>query len=296
MDRFDALRTFVAVVEAGSFSAAARRLGQGQSAVSKQIAQLEGHLGAALLVRTTRALTLTDAGELLLDRARAALDAVEDAESAVRQSGQALSGRLRVCAPVTFARLHIVPRLPAFLAAHPSLELDLVLDDRRIDLVEEGIDLAVRAGPLTDSSLVARRLGTTDRVLVATPRYWDQVGRPATPSDLSALRFIVYANAGDWVMGQPGRTHLLRLDPALKVNAVEGQREAVLAHLGPTIASRWVFWPELARGVIEAVLTDWHLPEVELYAVFPAGRRVNARARAFEAFLQSLLADLATPA
>jgi DNA-binding transcriptional LysR family regulator len=158
MDRLGAMAQFIRVVETGSFSAAARILGQGQPAISKAVAQLEDRLGVRLLTRTTRALVLTDAGQIFYDHARTALDAAEEAEAAAKGAGAALSGRLRICAPVTFARLHIIPTLSAFMAAHPALELDLILDDRRIDLVEEGIDVAIRAGALSDSSMVATHI------------------------------------------------------------------------------------------------------------------------------------------
>lgn len=284
MDRLGAMAQFVRVVEAGSFSAAARLLGQGQPAVSKAVAQLEARLGVHLITRTTRALTLTDAGRIFYDRAKVALDAAEEAEGAARGAGAALTGRLRVCAPVTFVRLHIVPSLPAFMARHPGLFLDLVLDDRRIDLVEEGIDVAIRAGPLPDSGLVATRLATGERHVVASPGFWSKHPTVETPADLTELPFIAYGGTGvgtDWIFGKDGHTELVRLNPALRITALEGVREAVMAGLGFAIVSEWSSSDALASGRMIRRLADQSLPAVDLWAIFPEGRQPSARARVF---------------
>ncbi len=289
-DRLGAMLQFVRVVETGSFSAAARLLGQGQPAVSKAVAQLEQRLGAPLLTRTTRKVVPTDAGRAFYTHAVAALDAVEEAEAAVHTSARALSGPLKVCMPVTFARLHVVPRLAAFMASHPGIALELVLDDRRIDLIGEGIDVALRAGPLDDSSLVATRLAGTERVLVASPG-WIAAHRPlAHPRDLMGTPAVVYGGARDWIFAQKDRTELVSLSPGLTITAVEGQRAAVLAGLGPTIASSWVFADTLADGRTMRLLADWALPQVELWFVTPAGRHINARTRAFIDFVRKLMA------
>src|ERR1700759_2118189 len=171
MDRFQAMAAFVRVVDSGSFSAAARQLGVGQPAVSKTIAQLEERLQVRLLVRSTHALTPTDAGLRFYERARVAIQEVDGAELEARGAGRGLSGRLRVSAATTFARLLIVPRLPEFLSRHPSVDIDVVLDDRVIDLVSEGIDIALRLGTLADSSAVARKIATGSRSVIATPAY-----------------------------------------------------------------------------------------------------------------------------
>jgi DNA-binding transcriptional LysR family regulator len=289
MDRLSVMHQFVRVVEAGSFSGAARLLGQGQPAISKAVAQLEDRLGVRLLTRTTRAVTLTDAGQIFYDRARAALDAADEAEAAARGEGAALSGKLRVCAPVTFARLHIVPRLGEFLALHPQIELDLILDDRRIDLVEEGIDIALRAGALDDSSLVATRIAQGKRMVVATTEYFAHYGTPPHPDALRDHGAILYDNSASWIFSREGKTTFVSLKPRMRVSAAEGQREAVLANLGFAISSEWLFAKELQTGAVTPVLTDWTLPGVDLWTLFPAGRRVSARARAFGDFLKSII-------
>lgn len=293
MDRLAAMETFVRVVETGSFSAAARGLNIGQPAVSKTIAQLETRLDVRLLVRSTRGLTPTEAGRKFYERALRAIEEAEEAESEARGAGAGLTGRLRVCAAVTFARLHVVPRLPAFLAAHPGLSLDVVLDDRVIDLVEDGIDLALRMGTLADSSLTARRLATAPRLLVGAPAYFERHGEPLAPVELAGHEAVVYAQGGGgevWSFRRGGTETSVGVSGRLRVTAAEGVRAAVLAGMGLAVASEWMFAPELASGAVRAVLTDWALPPIDLWAVYPAGRMPTAKARAFAAFIESELA------
>ena len=292
MDRMTAMETFVAVVEAGSFSAAARRLNVGQPAVSKSIAQLEERVGARLLLRSTRGLNTTDAGQRFYEHAKVAIDEAEEAEHAARQSSEGLSGRLRVSAAVTFARLHILPALKGFLDEHPQLEIDIVLDDRNIDLFEEGMDVALRMGALDDSAMTARRIARSPRFVVGTPAYFAEAGMPATPADLSGHQAIVYSQRGggeSWSFSQNGKEVAVVVSGRVRVSAAEGIRTAVLSDMGIAIASQWMFEPELVDGTVRAVLTDWQLPPVDLWAVFPSGRRVTSKARAFVAFVESVL-------
>lgn len=292
MDRMTAMETFVAVVEAGSFSAAARRLNVGQPAVSKSIAQLEERVGARLLLRSTRGLNTTDAGQRFYEHAKVAIDEAEEAEHAARQSSESLSGRLRVSAAVTFARLHILPALKGFLDEHPQLEIDIVLDDRNIDLFEEGMDVALRMGALDDSAMTARRIARSPRFVVGTPAYFAEAGMPATPADLSGHQAIVYSQRGggeSWSFSQNGKEVAVVVSGRVRVSAAEGIRTAVLSDMGIAIASQWMFEPELVDGTVRAVLTDWQLPPVDLWAVFPSGRRVTSKARAFVAFVESVL-------
>jgi DNA-binding transcriptional LysR family regulator len=293
MDRLGSMAQFVRVVEAGSFSAAARILGQGQPAVSKAIAQLETRLGVRLVTRTTRALSLTDAGRVFYDRAKAVLDAAEEAEAAAKGANAALSGRLRVCAPVTFARLHIIPALPAFLAAHPGLDLDLVLDDRRIDLVEEGIDIAIRAGALADSSLVATHIAEGQRQVIGSRAFWDAQRDVREPSDLATLPFIAYGDAPsglDWIFAKDGKTELVRLSPRIRVSALEGVREAVFAGLGFAIVSEWSARDAIANQMVQTRLSSYRLPAVDLWAIYPSGRQPAMRARIFAEHVRNTLA------
>ena len=292
MDRLAAMATFVRVVETGSFSAAARGLSVGQPAVSKTVAQLESRLGVRLLMRSTRGLSPTEAGQSFYDRAKRAIDEADEAELAARGAGASLTGRLRVCAAVTFARLHVVPRLPKFLAAHPGLTMDVVLDDRVIDLVEEGVDIALRMGSLRDSSLTARKLASAPRHVLGTPAYFAQSGVPATPAELAGHAAVIYAQEGGgetWRFRQGGTEVSVSVSGPLRVSAAEGVRAGVLAGMGLAIASAWMFSPELASGGVRAVLTDWSLPPSVLWAVYPTGRMPSAKARAFATFVEAEL-------
>ncbi len=292
MDRLVAMETFVRVVESGSFSVAARYLRIGQPAVSKTIAQLEERLGAKLLTRSTRGLTPTEAGQNFYERAKRVIEDAYEAEAAARGSGAGLSGRLRFCAAVTFARIHVMPKLPLFLAQHPELELEAVLDDRNIDLVQEGIDVALRMGTLTDSSLTARRIARTKRLVMGTKRYFEKAGKPKTPADLIAHQAVIYTQDGGgdvWTFRQGTAETAVTVTSRLRVTAAEGVRAAVLADGGIAIASAWMFAPELSDGTLEAVLTDWELPEIDLFAVYPTGRGATTKARTFASFVEDML-------
>jgi DNA-binding transcriptional LysR family regulator len=293
MDRLNLMETFVCTVETGSFSAAARRLDVGQPAVSKAIAQLEERLNARLLLRSTRGLTPTEAGQAYYEAARRAIALADEADDAARGAGADLSGRLRVCAAVTFARLHVIPHLKRFLDRHPALEVEVILDDRNIDLLEQGIDVALRMGELDDSSMTARRIARGRRVAVATARYLAQHGAPQAPADLAQHQAITYLKdigaAGTWAFRREGTESSVTVRGRLRVSAAEGVRAAVTADMGIAIASEWMFAPELASGEVEAILTGWELAPIDLWAVYPSGRLASAKARAFTAFVEELM-------
>ena len=294
MDRLSAMETFVRVVETKSFSAAARDLKVGQPAVSKSIAQLEEGFGVRLLIRSTRGLTPTEAGRNFYERARRIVDDARDAAAVVSDTG--LGGSLRVSAGVTIARLHIVPRLPLFLEQHPNLSLDLLLSDRIGDLIEEGVDICLRTGVLNDSSIIARKIATSRRLVIGTPDFFERCGLPETPDELARLPAVIYTmeRAG-------GETHdfrreesqtNVRLSGRLRVGAAEAVRAAGLAGSGYAVASEWMFAPELASGTVRAVLTDWRLAPLDLWALFPTGRMVTAKARAFANFVEAVFRGL----
>ncbi|MFM0237655.1 LysR family transcriptional regulator [Paraburkholderia phytofirmans] len=299
MDRLAAIEIFIRVVDTGSFSAAARHFDVGQPAVSKAIAQLEEWLGVKLLLRTTRTLTPTEAGTSFYQRAKRAVEETDEAVMAARGSAAGLSGKLRVSAAVCFARLHIVPRLPAFLDDHPNLELELVLDDRNIDLVEEGIDVALRMGELTDSNMTARRIAEARRRVIATPAYFKRHGIPAAPADLLAHKCLIYTRDGggeDWKFRKETAEVSVRMQGRLRITATEGLRAAVFADMGVAVASEWAFTPELKSGAVVSVMDDWMLPTISLSAVYPTGRLASTKARQFTAFVENCLADEAAPA
>ena len=293
MDRLAAMQTFVKVLETGSFSAAARQLRIGQPAVSKTVAQLEKRLGLPLLLRSSRSFSATEAGQIFYEHAKLAIAQAEEAELAARGAGAGFVGRLRVSAAVTFARLKIVPKLGRFLARHPELEIELILDDRNVDLVGEGIDVALRMGALTDSALSARKIAASCRRVVGTPAYFARAGVPRTPADLPAHEAIIYTQRGGgtaWTFVKDGVEQSVALRGRIRTTAAEAVREAVLADLGLAVASDGMLGAELRSGAVREVLSDWRLPSIDIWAVFPTGRRASAKARAFASFVEQELA------
>jgi len=292
MNRLSAMEAFVRVIETGSFSGAARQLRIGQPAVSKAVAQIEERLGVRLLLRTTHGLSPTESGQNFYEHAKRAIEEAEEADLAARGARATLSGRLRICAAVTFARLHVVPHLATFLERHPALDVDVVLDDRNIDLVEAGVDIALRMGSLTDSTLTARKIGQSRRLVLATPSYLAKRGEPRSPTDLVRHQAVIYDQRGGgaaWTFRQGSAETAITLKGRVRVTAAEGVREAVFSDLGLTVSSEWMFAPELKSGAVTTVLEDWSLPPIDLWAVFPTGRRASAKARAFATFVERQL-------
>jgi DNA-binding transcriptional LysR family regulator len=284
------MEAFVRVVDAGSFSGAAKQLRLGQPAVSKTIAQLEDWLGVRLLLRSTHRLTPTEAGRNFYDRAKRAIEEADEAELAARGAAATLSGRLRFCGPLTFTRLLVMPCLSIFLSEHPALDIDVFLEDRDLDLVAAGIDVALLIGRLADSAVTARKIGQCQRRVIGTPAYFEARGVPQTPADLLAHHAIVYEQrdgGASWSFRQGTSETTVTVSGRLRVSAGEGIREGVLAGLGFAIGSEWLFTPELKSGAVISVLEDWSLPAVDLWAVFPTGRQASAKARAFASFIES---------
>lgn len=296
MDRLRAMQTFVRVVESGSFSAVAREAGTTQSAISKQVAALERALGARLLSRTTRSLALSDEGERYFAQAQRLVAEIAEAESAVAAGQQQLKGWLRVGASVGFGRLKLLPLVHDFLRRHRELRIDLRLADGFVDLVEQGVDVAVRIGDLPDSSLVARRIATTRRVLVAHRDLVRRMRRngpkpPRHPDDLAAHACLVYTelasrNAWSFVAAAgagepPGSERTVRVHGSLQTNSSEVIRASVLAGMGIGYAPDWLFDEELRSGEIVALMPAWQAPSVPLSLVSPPQRLHSAKVRAF---------------
>lgn len=308
MDKLEAMRVFVRVVESGSFSAAAREAGSTQSRISKQVAALEQDLGARLLHRTTRALALTDEGERYFQEARRLVSEIAEAESLVHAGQQQLRGWLRVAASGGFGRLHVLPLVQTFLQRHPGVRIDLRLSDGFVDLVEQGIDLAVRVGHLSDSSLVARRVGTTTRRLVAhreLVRRLEQHGPPPprAPEDLLQHDCLVYtalAARNTWTFiaaegaGVPaGTERSVRVEGSLQTDSSEVIRAAVLAGMGIGYSPDWLFRQELARGEVVQLMPAWQAPSLPIHLVCPAQRQQAAKVRAFSDHMAQALATSA---
>ncbi len=289
-------RSFVRVVEAGSFTAVAADLGSSQPTVSRQIAALEAHLGCQLFHRSTRALTLTDDGSVLYGHATAALDAASIAERSVGRLRGRPSGVLRLSCAVVLGRLHILPRLAELMAQYPDLTLDLRLNDAFADLVEEGIDLAIRVGDVTEPGLVARRIGTTRRVVAATPGYLARAGIPRSPADLAAHDCIVYdrlASGANWSFISPAGPLSVPVRGRLHVNSTEAVREAILCGLGIGYVPTWHFVDgEFASGKLVPLLEAWQPKPQPISGVYPSRRHLAPKVRvALDFFAAAFAAD-----
>ncbi len=286
-DRLNQLALFVRTVESGSFSKAAREFGLTQPSVSRAIAALEERLGVTLLRRTTRRLSLTDAGDALLSRAREALAAVDDAESAA-QGADRLTGTLRVALPTAFGVRQVIPLLPGFLARHPGLRIDAMLSDRNEDLIAEGAELALRLGSQPDSSFVARRLATAPRRIVAAPDYLSRRGTPKSIRDLAGhdcLGAPSDAPRETWTFKHRGKPKSVTVDIRLRTGRGLGLVACAAAGLGIAIASTWMCGEEIESGRLRRILPEYQPEPADAFIVFPAGRRPSQKARAFGDYL-----------
>jgi DNA-binding transcriptional LysR family regulator len=290
-DRIFALRVFLRVARLGSFSAGGRDLAVPQPTVSRIISRLESELGAALFTRTTRAVTLTDAGADFLARVEPILTELEEAEHAVRGNGE-LRGILRVGLSSSFAIREVAPRLPEFMDRHPKLRVELITNDQRQDFVSEGVDVGMRFGPLTDSTATARRVAALPRIVLAAPSYLERVGAPKTPTDLTAHSVIVTPSrlGRSWSFTKKGKATSVTVQGRLVVTSNEVGLAAAVAGLGLASMTIAAAKSELADGRLVQVLSDWDMGEVELHAVFPAGKAAKPSARAFVDFLTAELA------
>jgi len=288
MDVLLHLRSFARVVETGSFTAVASELRTTQPTISRQIAALEAHLGVRLFTRTTRSLTLTEDGREFYEHACRAIEAVDEAEDAVRHRKARAAGLLRLACPIVLGRLHIIPHLPAFLQRNPDVRVEMLMNDGFADLVEEGIDLAIRVGEVTDLGLVARRIGTTRRVTVASPDYLAARGTPTCPDDLAAHDCIVYTRLltnARWIFESPNGPISVDVKGRFLVNSSEGVREAVLCGLGVAVIPVWAFRDEIASKRVTVLLDAFEPKRLPIHAVYPSRRFVPAKVRAMIDFL-----------
>ena len=289
MDRLSAMQTFVRVVEAGSFSAVAREQSTTQGAISKQVAALEKYLGVRLLVRTTRAVTTTDDGLRYFEEARRLTGEIDEAESHLRRGEKALSGTLRVATSIGFGLRVLLPHVRSFLLANPDVTIDLKLDDGFVDLVEQGIDVAVRIGKLEDSALIARRIGTSRRLLVAGLPYLEQLGtglgEPRIPQDLLQHPCLVYTGlrtGNQWEFEtKDGSIVSVRVHGPLQSNNSEVLRSCVRNGLGIGYLPDWLISDLLASGEVVELMKDWLVQPIPIHLISPSARKHSAKVRAF---------------
>jgi DNA-binding transcriptional LysR family regulator len=288
MSRFRELEAFVAVVDAGSFVGGADVLNASKAAISRNVQELEERLGARLLNRTTRRLSLTEAGQAYYERARQILAELEDADSVVGATAARAVGRLRINAPQTFGVLHLAPLWGGFAAAYPEVELDITLSDRMVDLVEEGFDVAIRIARLQDSSLVSRRLAGTRLVACASPAYLAAHGAPATLADLARQRIIgySYSTTGDtWYFDSPQGRQAVSLRPFFRSNSGDTCRAAALAGLGIAIHPGFMVEADMAGGRLVEVLPELRAGEIGIHAVYPSRKHLSGKVRALVDYL-----------
>jgi DNA-binding transcriptional LysR family regulator len=293
MLKLDDIASFVAVAEAGSISEAARRLRLSKSVVSERLAEIERSLGALLVHRTTRKLSLTEDGAVFLERAARILREVEEATADMAERRGSLSGPLRISAPVTFGRLHLGPALFPFLARHPKLEMTLELEDRRVDAAADGFDAVIRHGPIEDSRLVAWRLAPSRRVLVASPEYLARAGVPTSIEQLHTHRGIFYMNRGvaDWRFHGPAGAVNVRARVALRVNNGDMMRDAAAAGLGVALLPTFIVGAAIKSGALRVVDVGVAAAEEHIVLAHPEGRRSSAKLRAFADSLREAIGD-----
>ncbi|KAA0215416.1 MAG: LysR family transcriptional regulator [Lautropia sp.] len=295
MDRFKQIETFVAVATRGSLSAAAQAEGVAPAVIGRRIDALEERLGVKLLVSTTRRITLTFEGSAFLEDCQRLLNDFYDAEASVSLGGVKASGHLRVTAPAGFGRAHVAPLLPAFLDAHPEVTISLDLTDRLADIVNEGIDVAIRIGALDDSSLVGLELAENRRVVVASPGYLEAHGTPSTPAELAqhnCLTFGTYGNqARGWQFDLDGQLVSMRVSGTLACNDGAVLRDWALAGRGLAWRSMWEVGEDLRAGRLKSVLDAFAAPDNAIHAVFPQRKHLPLRVRVFVDYLKTAYGD-----
>lgn len=283
MDLVSGMSMFRRVVEAESFSAVARETGLSQPTISKHVSALEKHLGVKLMNRSTRQLALTELGKEYYHHCTRILDDLEEAEASVGKQQSELTGTLRINVPVSFGRLELLPVLWSFMKEYPAINLDIVMDDHYVDLVKEGIDLAIRIGPLFDSSLVARKLGGYQRVTVATQSYLDEFGEPETIEELkqhSCIVFTLLTTGNKWQYYEKGELKKIRVKGRVSTSSPDTMREAALQGFGIAVAPTWLVQDCIDDGRLKVILSDYTPTAMELNAIYPERHYVAAKVHA----------------
>lgn len=289
MDKFEEFQAFVTVVDTGSFTAAAERLDAAKSAVSRRVSGLEARLGVQLLRRTTRVLNLTDAGRGFYEHGKRILADLEEAEAGVQQQHGELRGTLRVALPLSFGVRHMSKPIAAFNKLHPQIEFDLDLNDRRVDLINDNFDCALRIGNLEDSSLIARRLFESRSVVTASPHYLSVHGEPRTPEDLQAHRCLAYSNLADpnhWLYRDAdGKQRKVKVNSVLRASSGDYLCNAAALGAGVVIQPMFIASQAIRSGNLVPILTDYDWPASPAYVLYPPTRHLSFRVRAFIDFL-----------
>jgi DNA-binding transcriptional LysR family regulator len=295
MDSLTDIAVFAQVVESGSFTAAAERLSLSKSVVSKYVTRLENRLGARLFYRTTRRLSLTEVGRTFYERSRRGLQEIEEAEAEVSHLQGEPRGTLRLNTPMSFGILHIAPALPEFLRRYPEVSIDMNLDDRQVDVIEEGFDLSVRISDLPDSSLVARRLGPCRHAVVASPDYLDRHGTPTTPDELkhhSIISFRYQESAREWHFRSPdNKTVSVAVSGSFQANNSLALREALLGGIGITRTPTFVVGEDIQTGRLRPILANYETLEVSIFLVYPQRQHLSPKVRAFVEFFVERISD-----
>lgn len=288
MDKLSELEVFTRVVDAGSFTGAARSLRLSKSAVSKHVTRLEDRLGVRLLNRTTRRLSLTEVGQAFYERCKGILTDLEEAEAAASHLSEAPRGVLRIAAPMSFGIKHVVPLLPRFQEKHPDLKVDMNLNDRVVDIVEEGFDMAIRITKLQDSSLIARKLASSRLVVAASPDYWNKKGRPQRPEDLKNHDCLIYSYAktpNEWEFQKGGQAEAVRIDGPLTVNNGDACWQVACQGFGVARGPLFLLDSDVRSGSLELALEEYEPDSIDIYAVYPHARHLSPKVRAFVDFL-----------
>jgi DNA-binding transcriptional LysR family regulator len=295
MDHLTALKVFRQVVELGSFAEASRQLGFSPAAISKNVSELEAHLDVRLLNRTTRRMSKTEAGEIYYRQVSRILDELKEAETSLGPMQHMPSGQLRVTAPMTLALLKLSSQLPGFLSANPKLSVDLNLESRRVNIVEEGYDLAIRASDgLVDSSLIAKKLMTMQQVVCGSPAYFKQHGVPGKPDDLinhNCIKFTLSGHVDDWDFAKGDETARVQVDGRYRVTSSLAVQDALLEDFGVSLLPRIYVEEYLEQGRLRTVLDDWKAVESSVYAVYPSRQYLAPKVRAFIDFVVEVLKD-----
>ena len=294
MDRLHGMRIFVDVVNSGSFSAAADKIGLSRAQVSKSVMQLERYLGTRLLNRTTRSISLTEPGRIYFERSSELLDEINEIETVVANKSGETRGRLTLSAPTSFGIFQLQDAIPAYLERYPEVQISLSLADRFIDVVAEGFDLVIRIAELEDSSLVARRLAPCKRILCATPSYLEKHGTPQVPQDLAIHHCLVYSNElkpDTWRLQGPDGNEDVKVNGPFCADNGDILRAAAVAGLGVTLLPTFIVGTDLRSGKLRQILPEFCPPEISVHAVFPSRRWLSPKVRSFVDFLTEYFGD-----